>query len=126
VQTQRRRCLNLPFLSNAYIDDKAVSISQNTDTYYILRTRAEGIRPLAEAVLRTLLDCSLDKAVEGRIGLKKEANRQLAKGIWIVVALCAYLNNSENRRHKEIFPYQQLFTRSFWYCAFVHALGLWP
>jgi hypothetical protein len=92
----------------------------------LLRTRAEGIRPPAEAVPRTLPDRSLDRAVEGRIGLEKEANRRLARGIWMVVALCAHLNNSENRRHKEIFPYRQLLTRSFWYCAFVHAPGLWP
>jgi hypothetical protein len=98
------------------------STSQNTNTYYILRTRAEGIQPPAEAVPRTLPDRSLDRAVEGGIGLEKEANRRLARGMWMVVALCAHLNNSENGRHKEIFPYRQLLARSFWYCAFVHAL----
>ena len=97
------------------------STSQNTNTYYILRTRAEGIRPPAKAGPRMLPDRSLDRVVEGRIGLENEAYGRLARGVWIVVALCAHLNNSENERHEEIFPYRQLLTRSFWYCAFVHA-----
>jgi hypothetical protein len=98
------------------------STSQNTNTYYILRTRAEGTRPPAEAGPRTLPDRSLDRVVEGGIGLEKEAYRRLARGMWMVIALCAHLNNSENGRHEEIFPYRQLLTRSFWYCAFVYAL----
>src|SRR5277367_6430010 len=112
------------------------STSQNTNTYYILRTRAEGIRPPAEAGPRTLPDRSLDRVAEGRISLEKEAYGRLARGMWMVVALCAHLNNSENGRHKEIFPYRQLLARSFWYCAFVHAFtsgdverhrpSLWP
>jgi hypothetical protein len=115
-----------PPLSFRRVRRRQGSTSQNTNTYYILRTRAEGIRPPAEAVPRTLPDRSLDRAVEGRIGLEKEANRRLARGIWMVVALCAHLNNSENGRHEEVFPYRQLLTRSFWYCAFVHALEVIP
>ena len=98
------------------------STSQNTNTYYILCIRAEGIQPPTEVGPRTLSDRSLDRVVEGGIGLEKEVYGRLARGMWMVVALCAHLNNSENGRHEEIFPYRQLLTRSFWYCAFVYAL----
>ena len=124
AEFSRRQYLNP--LSFRHARRRQGSTSQNTNTYCILRTRAEGIQPPAEAGPRTLPDRSLDRVVEGRIGLEKEAYGRLARGMWMVVALCAHLNNSENERHKEIFPYRQLLTRSFWYCAFVHAPGLWP
>jgi hypothetical protein len=69
------------------------SAFQGTSTYCILRARAEGIRPHAEAGLRTLPGRSLDKVVEGRIGLEKEAYGRLARGIRTTKPLLFWLRS---------------------------------
>jgi len=109
-----------PPLSFRHARRRQGSTSQNTNTYYILRTRAEGIRPPAEAGPRTLPDRSLDRVVEGRIGLEKEAYGRLARGIRMVVALCAHLSSPRGTPslllsfwHKEIFPYRLLLAISW-------------
>jgi hypothetical protein len=71
------------------------STFQGTSTCCILRTRAEGIQPPAEAGPRMLPDRSLDRVVEGRIGLEKEAYGRLARGIRTFVALCAHLSSPQ-------------------------------
>jgi hypothetical protein len=63
-----------PFLSNAHADDKAVHPKTPIHITYYVQGRREPAGP------RTLPDCSLDRVVEGRIGLEKEAYGQLLGG----------------------------------------------
>jgi hypothetical protein len=78
-----------PFLSNTYADDKAVhSRAPVHVAYYVQGRRESGL--LRRQSLRTLLDHSLDRVVEGRIGLEKEAYGRLARGMRTIVALCAH------------------------------------